>query len=78
MGEIGKRKCINELLISSKYDCKFEVISDEENKVFDIFGQENEQRLQISVYGKHFKFAFKTDNENIEIKKPVVFFDVLQ
>ncbi len=78
LGEIGKRKCINELLISSKYDCKFEVISDEENKVFDIFGQENEQRLQISVYGKHFKFAFKTDNENIEIKKPVVFFDVLQ
>jgi len=78
LGEAGKRKCAKEIVLTSKYDCKLEVMSDEENKIFDVFGQENEQRIQIFVCGKQFKFVFKTENENIFIKKPIVKFDVLQ
>lgn len=77
LGEVGKRKKIKEILLTTKYDIEVEIISDEESKTYKIFGKENEQRMQFCVFGKHFKFIFRTDEENCEIRKPVVLFDVL-
>lgn len=77
LGEYGKRKKIKEIILTTKYDIEVEVISDEESKTYKIFGKENEQRIQFCVFGKQFKFIFKTDEENCEIRKPVVVFDVL-
>lgn len=78
LGEFGKRKHIKEVFLTCVYDCKLEIESDEEKKIFDLKGQKNEQRMQVSVFGKQFKFVFKTENQNIEIRKPVVVFGVLQ
>ncbi len=78
LGEVDKRKCVKSVILTSKYDCDFEIASDEETKKIHIYGQKNEQRLQICVCGRKFKFVFKTENEQIEVIKPAVVFDVLQ
>ena len=78
LGEAGKRKRVREVILTSTYDCELEIESDEESKKIHIFGQKNEQRLQISVSGRHFKFVFETKDENIEIRKPTVVFDVVE
>ncbi len=77
LGEFGKRKHLKEIVLTCLYDCDFEIESDEEKKIFSIKGKKNEQRMQISMFGKQFRFIFRTNNENIEIRKPVVVFDVL-
>ena len=55
-----------------------EIKSDEETKTFKFSGSAKQQRMSVSVLGKIFQFSFKTDEENCDIKKPVVVFDVVE
>lgn len=73
----GKRKKVKEILLSTKFDLEVEIASDEETKSFKFLGSEVEQRLSVSVYGKNFQFIFKTNEQNCEVKKPMIVFDVV-
>lgn len=77
LGYRAKRKKIKEIVITTVYDCEVEICSDEETKSFKFSGNVCEQQLKINIYGKSFKFFFKTDKQNCDIKKPMLIFDVL-
>lgn len=77
LGYKSKEKKIKEIILNTKYDCKVEVKSDEETKVYSFVGSEQEQRLPVCVYGKNFQFTFFTDADKCEICKPMIVFDVV-
>ena len=74
----GKRKKIKQIVLTTVSDCQIEVVSDEETKVFDVCGSENEQSIFACVHGSVFSFAFKTNNANCKICKPMVVYDVVE
>lgn len=76
LGYKSKRKKIKEINIISKFDCEIEIESDEETKIYKILKNAKEQRIFANIYGKNFKFSFKTDERQIFIQKPVIVFDV--
>ena len=77
LGYNAKRKKLKELILTTKYNCEIEIISDEETKIYSFSGSDAEQRLAICVSGKTFQFKFKTDAEKCEICKPMIVFDVV-
>lgn len=77
LGYNAKRKKLKELILTTKYNCEIEIISDEETKTYSFSGSDAEQRLAICVSGKTFQFKFKTDAEKCEICKPMIVFDVV-
>lgn len=74
----GKRKKVKEIFLTSLYDAEIEIVSDEESKTYKVFGSKNEQRIQISVYGRSFQFVFRTNEAECKITNPVAVFDVLE
>ena len=72
----GKRKRLRKLVVRSKYNCTFKIVSDEETKIYQIEGNLNEQILPINCYGKIFQFSFETSSQFCEIRKPKIVFDV--
>ncbi len=77
LGVKSKRKRIKEIVLTTHFPCKVRISSDEEEKVFDFDGKEDEQRLSVSVYGKNFQFEFFTDRQECFIQKPLILFDVM-
>ncbi len=78
LGYKSKRKKIKEIIIISKFNCEIEIKSDEETKVYKFTGNPNEQRISVCIYGKNFQFSFKTNENQCDIQKPMIVFDVLQ
>ena len=76
-GFYNQRKKIKEVILTATNDCKISIESDEENKIFDVFGAENVQRMQINVSGKSFKVTFLTNSQTNKISKPKLVFDVV-
>lgn len=77
LGYKGKKKKIKEIIINTLYPCKVEISSDEESKTFEFDGKNYEQRKNVSVYGKNFQIAFKSENTQCQISKPMLVFDLL-
>ncbi len=78
LGYVSKRKKIKEIVLTTASAIEVEIKSDEETKTFKFSGSAKQQRMSVSVLGKIFQFSFKTDEENCDIKKPVVVFDVVE
>lgn len=76
LGYQGKRKRINEIVLTTIYDCDLTISSDEETKTFSISGSANEQHIPANLYGQNFSFKFSTSNATCEIRKPMIVFDV--
>lgn len=77
LGYRGKQKHLKEIVLNTRYDCKVEIVSEKETKVFSFVGSEKEQRMRINMYGKIFQFKFQTETKNCKISKPMVVFDVV-
>ncbi len=77
LGVKSKRKRIKEIVLTTLFPCSVKISSDEEEKVFDFDGAEDEQRLNVSVYGKNFQFEFSTNAQQCFIQKPLIVFDVV-
>ena len=76
LGYQSKRKKLKEISLISTYDISVKIVSDEDEKIYQIAGSEKEQNIPINVCGKLFQFSFITTNNNCEIKKPMIVFDV--
>ncbi len=77
LGYKSKRKKVKEIVLTSKYDCEVEIISDEETKKYSVIGTDVEQKISASVLGNNFQFRFKTNVQKCDIIKPMVIFDVV-
>ena len=54
LGEHGKNKKIKKIIIKSLSNCTLTIKSDKEEKIFNIFGNENLQEISCNIYGKEF------------------------
>ena len=77
LGYKSKRKKIKEIVLNTAYDIDVVITSDEEEKIFTFSGMPQEQRLSVCVYGKNFQFKFKSKEQNCDVKKPMIVFDVV-